>query len=237
MRTVLNVMAMDYYNVRRRALVLLLLSWLVIVPVSVIVYPAASAAIIPFGGILALLPPGIEDKNKLGQLYETLPMRRKDLICGRFLALWLVTLASSVAAYLIGMLALNLHVFAKLGIGSYAVIVRAQAHNRTVAYVCSRLFLLTCLIIGFLLLLSYLLERHRERVVIVTLLLIFLGIMLLFVPNSWFVRLIETLIRADNVLFLQDVVIYETVMYLLGTAALVLFGALTLVFTGRREWK
>jgi hypothetical protein len=73
--------------------------------------------------------------------------------------------------------------------------------------------------------------------VIVTLLLIFLGIMLLFVPNSWFVRLIETLIRADNVLFLQDVVIYETVMYLLGTAALVLFGALTLVFTGRREWK
>ncbi len=72
---------------------------------------------------------------------------------------------------------------------------------------------------------------------IVTLLLIFLGIMLLFVPNSWFVRLIETLIRADNVLFLQDVVIYETVMYLLGTAALVLFGALTLVFTGRREWK
>lgn len=237
MRTVLNVMAMDFVTVRRRAFVTLLFVCLIYVPVSVILYPAASAAIIPFGGILALLPPGIEDKNKLGRLYETLPMRRKDMICGRFLWVWLATLASSIAAYLIGMIALNLRVYAKDWVGGYTLVVRAQAQNRTVAYVCSRLFLLTCLIIGFLLLLNYLLERRRERVVIVTLLLIILGILLLFVPNSWFVRLIYTLIRADNVLFLQGVVIYEIVMYLLGTAALVLFGALTLLFTGRREWK
>lgn len=230
MHTVLNVIRMDLVMVRRRVLLPVWLLLLLVILFSLFLFPAASAFAVLISGMIVYPVYGIDDRDRLSRLYETLPFRRTHLIAGRFAAGLLCILAVAAFAHLLGYTALNARLYL-WSENSYFLVTRAQGTGMTVSRTTAVLFAVTCAMTGYLYLMNFIFGRHRE---LITVLGVFILLLLLFVPNlnEFIAPVLDHLWNMD-----RTAPVFHLKMYGLGILFMALTCGLAVLLRGRREYK
>jgi len=204
------------------------------VTISLLLLPVGLAFTMPLIALLALLPVSFEEKSGVSRLYETLPMQRRHQIIARFFGMLLLIGAAAILANLIGELSLHLNWYRFSG--SYEVVLSMQARNRTAGCFAASAFFISCLGVGYMMMMSFLFEKHRERGTILSLLVLFVLIIGSIALDRDFLGVLG-LVEYFERKFETSLILFECVSYFWGTAATALFCGLTLLIAGRKEWK
>ena len=233
MKPILNAMRMDLIGAYRKAKVPMILLLLLTVPFALYLYPAAAFAAVIFSGMFVYTVFGIEDREHLTRLYSTLPMKRSHLIIGRFLAGGVGIFVMTMLSVIVGFAALNLRLYAFFD-DAYIAVLRDQAEGRTMFFYGAAAFCITAVLTAYLYMFNSILGKHRELyTILITGVLLFAAVIAgMEFSVSPFGAVLTTAVR----LFEQSTVLFEAVMYLIGTAALLLGAGIAVLFSGRREW-
>lgn len=234
MKPILNAMRMDLIGAYRKAKVPMILLLLLTVPFALYLYPAAAFAAVIFSGMFVYTVFGIEDREHLTRLYSTLPMKRSHLIIGRFLAGGVGIFVMTMLSVIVGFAALNLRLYAFFD-DAYIAVLRDQAEGRTMFFYGAAAFCITAVLTAYLYMFNSILGKHRELyTILITGVLLFAAVIAgMEFSVSPFGAVLTTAVR----LFEQSTVLFEAVMYLIGTAALLLGAGIAVLFSGRREWQ
>lgn len=232
MRAVLNVMKMDFVMVRRRVRIPMLLLLLLVTPFALLIMPASSAFAALFSGLIMYTTFGMDERDHLARMYETLPIRRTHLIIGRFAAGTLAVLFMSLLAMGIGYAALALRLYAWLPT-AYTAVVRAEGTGATVACIASIVFAVTCILTGYLYMMNFIFGKHRE---LITILVAFALVMLIFVPSPITEGMLFSMLNSIVNMDIQAP-FFQMKAYLSGAAWMAVCCAFTVLLRGRSEYR